>query len=216
MLASGDVRGGERTRASTHFAVAAEGKCWGRALQVRIASREFIRQYGGKHVELDQPMGVASRPHSREKRRVDARDRADGIVHRRAARDRRETAGRLLAHARVVSRRGAEARRLPVIAAAPLIARAPLLHPCVACVRSENAPNRCARRSALLLICAAHCRDDRARSRQSDARRRARHDDRAPACRASRIRDRRAIGDAAAHVPTSTACVRAARFAPPR
>ncbi|AJY32071.1 hypothetical protein BTM_5078 [Burkholderia thailandensis 34] len=84
--------------------------------------------------------------------------------------------------------------RLPVIAAAPLIARAPSLHPCVACVRSENAPNRCARRSSLLLICAAHCRDDRARPRQSDARRRGRHDDRAPACRASRIRDRRAIG----------------------
>ncbi len=102
-------RGGVAVRAG--LAVnGGQGRCaFGQARPIAIARCGFVRNHGGQHVELDQPLGDATRPHAGKNRCVDARDGAHGTVLSRTARHRCEITGGLLAHTCVIPRRGAEA-----------------------------------------------------------------------------------------------------------
>ncbi|VWC76427.1 hypothetical protein BLA18110_02407 [Burkholderia lata] len=102
-------RGGVAVRAG-RAVKCGQGRCvFGQARPLAIARCGFVRNHGGQHVELDQPLGYATRPHAGKNRCVDARDGAHGTVRCRTARHRREITSGLLAHTCVIPRRGAEA-----------------------------------------------------------------------------------------------------------
>ncbi len=102
-------RGGVAVRAG-QAVNGGQGRCaFGQAWPIAIARCGFVRNHGGQHVELDQPLGDATRPHAGKNRCVDARDGAHGTVHCGTARHRCEITGGLLAYTCVIPRRGAEA-----------------------------------------------------------------------------------------------------------
>ncbi|VWC94610.1 hypothetical protein BLA50215_02143 [Burkholderia lata] len=101
--------GGVAVRAGRAVKCGQGRRVFGQARPLAIARCGFVRNHGGQHVELDQPLGYATRPHAGKNRCVDARDGAHGTVRCRTARHRREITSGLLAHTCVIPRGGAEA-----------------------------------------------------------------------------------------------------------